>query len=321
MPPLPGAPRDTVTPQPEAATHGSKPARTPWSGMFGARMRILMYHGVGVADFPAAAFRRQLARLAARYEMLSIEQALQALASDRLPRRAQMLLTFDDGLRNNLQVAYPALVAMNLPAVFYVCPGLIESRAWLWNHEARARLHALAADQRERLAADVGAPSAQVEPWVDWMKWLPVARCGEVLAMLRERTSSFTPSDEQRRRYDLMDWNELATLDPRIVTIGSHTLTHPIMTGLESDQLAHEVQASRSWLEDRLKRPVRHFCYPNGANNPAVRRVVAAAYDSAVSTDKGYARAGDDPHGLRRIGATPKRANMLWRLHRRYPAA
>lgn len=312
MPTLPGAPPDPVTRQPKRTASGDKPGR---------RLRILMYHGVGVPDFPADAFRRQLARLAARYDLLNIDQALQSLASDRQPKRAQMLLTFDDGLRNNLQVAYPALVEMNIPAVFYVCPGLIESRGWLWNHEARARLHALAAGQRERLAADAGAPAVDVEAFVEWMKGLPAVRCQDVLANLRERTATFSPSDAQRRCYDLMTWDELGTLDPRIVTVGSHTLSHPIMTGLEADQLAQEVQVSRDWLETRLKRPVRHFCYPNGANNPAVRNAVAQNYDSAVSTDKGYARAGDDPHGLRRIGATPKRANMLWRLHRRYPAA
>jgi peptidoglycan/xylan/chitin deacetylase (PgdA/CDA1 family) len=282
------------------------------------RLRIMMFHGVGVPDYPAHAFAHQLRRLSRWYQIISIEQALQTLRAEQPPDRPQMLLTFDDGLRNNYRYAYPVLRDMGLRAVFYVCPALIEHGRWLWNHEARERLRSMTPAVRTALATSLQAPAAQPNPFVDWMKSLPTERCLQVLEQIREGTRTFQPSAEQRECFDLMDWSELRSIDPAVVTIGSHTLSHPILTGLTPQAVVHEVQDSRRWLEQQLGRPVAHFCYPNGSNNPEVRKAVAAVYETAVTTEYGQVRGGDDPHHLRRIAATPKNPNLLWRLHRRY---
>src|SRR5207248_3345103 len=64
-----------------------------------------------------------------------------SIGAARLPgRRRRAAMVFDDGLRSNVRVAYPILRALGIPATFFVCPGLIEERRWLWTHEARRRL-------------------------------------------------------------------------------------------------------------------------------------------------------------------------------------
>lgn len=283
------------------------------------RLRIMMYHGVGVPDYPEIAFVEQLRRLSKWYQIVDIKDALQTLRAERPPARPQLLLTFDDGLRNNYRVAYPVLRQLRLPAVFYVCPGLIEQRAWLWNHEARERLRSLAPSACAALAAELQAQGATPNAVVEWMKSLPTERCLASLERIRTATASFSPTQAQHDCFDLMTWEELSAIDPDVVTIGSHTLSHPILTGLVPEALEREVRDSRLWLERQLGRPVEHFCYPNGSNNPAVRHAVAATYASAVTTEYGQVMAGDDPHRLRRVAATPKNPNLIWRMHRRYP--
>lgn len=293
----------------------------PRLGRTGSRLRIMMFHGVGVPDYPARNFARQIEALSNRYQIVGIDRALQALHSDRRPARPLMVLTFDDGLRNNHRVAYPLLARLRLPAVFYVCPALIDAGCWLWNHEARERLLSMSPDARAQLARNLRAPAADADGIVEWMKRLPEEHCREVQQRIRIETRSFEPTAAQRERFDLMSWTELGDLDPEIVTVGSHTLNHPILTGLSPAQLRLEVRDSRRYLEERLARPVSHFCYPNGANDRAVQIEVAQTYDTAVTTHYGYVLRGDDRHLLRRIAASPKTANMAWRLHRRYPAA
>lgn len=292
-----------------------------WTEARRTRVRIMMFHGVGVPEYPAQAFARQIEQLAASYQIVGIDQALQTLASDRAPKRPQMLLTFDDGLRNNHKVAYPVLSRLGLPCTFFVCPALIEEGCWLWNHETRERLRWLPPGPLKDFVRSAGAPAEGVESIVGWMKALPMKKTRELLLCLREMTSAFEPSEQQRACFDLMSWDELLSIDPAIVTIGSHTLTHPILTGLSDTELDQELQGSRQWLEDRLQRRVEHFCYPNGSNNASVVTSVARWYSSAVTTEYGYAVAGDHHHQLRRIAATPKRLKMAWRLHKRYPAS
>jgi peptidoglycan/xylan/chitin deacetylase (PgdA/CDA1 family) len=117
-----------------------------------------------------------------------------------------------------------------------------------------------------------------------------------------------------------MSWDQLLGLDPRWVTVGSHTVSHPIMTSLPAAELEHELEHSRAWLEQRLQRPVEHFCYPNGSESPIVRQAAARHYVSAVTTQAGYMHADTDRHGIPRLDGDPRPVKMSWNLHRAYPS-
>ena len=83
--------------------------------------------------------------------------------------------------------------------------------------------------------------------------------------------------------------------------LGSHTLTHPDLTGLGDETLRREVGRSRSVLRARFDVPVDFFCYPAGRYDArvidAVRR---AGYLGATTTVEGLARP-DAPYELKRI--------------------
>ena len=86
--------------------------------------------------------------------------------------------------------------------------------------------------------------------------------------------------------------------------IGAHTLTHPRLTDLPPDRARTEIADSRRRLEDHFSVPVRHFCYPYGANDEAVRRLVQeAGYVSAPTVEFGTNRPGQPPLALHRIMA------------------
>jgi peptidoglycan/xylan/chitin deacetylase (PgdA/CDA1 family) len=84
--------------------------------------------------------------------------------------------------------------------------------------------------------------------------------------------------------------------------IGSHTLTHPYLTRLSPHRAQEEISASKKRLEDRFGVPIRHFCYPYGDWNPAVRDLVAAAgYETACTTEFGVNTKATPPFELKRI--------------------
>jgi len=69
--------------------------------------------------------------------------------------------------------------------------------------------------------------------------------------------------------------------------IGSHTLTHPVLTRTADGRAMLEIADSKKMLEDLLARRVDTFCYPRGAYQPKhVSMVVQAGYRYArtVST-------------------------------------
>ena len=259
--------------------------------------RILMYHGTPRGD--AAALGRQLGLVKLAFPVVPLDELLK-----KRSRRARVALTFDDGLRSNVEVAYPILRQLGLTATFFVCPGLIDRRAWLWNHEARERLRSLDPQALAEVAERIGAPRG-VEPIVEWMKTLNIAVRRRVEEEIRAATPHFKPSDEQRADFELAGWQELERLDPKTVTIGSHTMTHPILTSLNEDETEAETRDSRATLEQRLGREVSIFCYPNGDLNDAALQSARRHYGSAVTTEVGRLQGTIDPHRLPRYAATP----------------
>ena len=86
--------------------------------------------------------------------------------------------------------------------------------------------------------------------------------------------------------------------------IGSHTLTHPHLPTLGREQMRAEVFDSKRRLEDRFGVAVKHFCYPYGDNDEAVRDLVGeAGYDSAPTVRFGTNLPGGEPLALNRVMA------------------
>src|SRR3954468_19037793 len=138
-----------------------------FSGWIGQQIhcgRILMFHGIEPQQ--TEIFEQQLEYLAKNYEVVPLSHLLQRSGA----LRHEIALTFDDGLRNNFTLAYPILRKLSLPATFFVCPALIDSVSWLWNHEARARLNSMAKTEFAALAKRTGAAIDSVDSMVEWMK-------------------------------------------------------------------------------------------------------------------------------------------------------
>ncbi|MGO8928512.1 MAG: polysaccharide deacetylase family protein [Limisphaerales bacterium] len=107
---------------------------------------------------------------------------------------------------------------------------------------------------------------------------------------------------EGEARQPLMDDTQIKEWLAAGHEIGSHTLTHPFLTRLSLEKAREEISASKKKLEDRFGRPVRHFCYPYGDWNPAVRDLVlAAGYETACTTEFGVNTKATPPFELKRI--------------------
>jgi peptidoglycan/xylan/chitin deacetylase (PgdA/CDA1 family) len=152
--------------------------------------------------------------------------------------------------------------------------------------------HALPALEEHGLLATLFAVSARVGATNDWM----AAR-------------GFP-------RRALMSAPQLRLLADSGVAIGSHTRTHSRLPELPAREAEAEIAASRAELEDVLGQPVRHFAYPYGLFNAAVRELVLeAGYATACSTRSGFNRPGEDVFLLRRIDVFG--TDRLWQFRQK----
>ena len=276
----------------------------------------MMLHGVASGSLSPENFERNLSWLGRHFNVVSLSTLIKRQHEHVAPA-GEIAITFDDGLGNHAKIVYPILKKLQLPATFFVCPGLMERREWLWNHEARARLLTLSAEGVATLARSVGAPATGVESVIAWMKTLTLDNRRATEGAICRATPRFVATAHDRIRFDALTLEELDALDPNLITIGSHTMNHPILPELDDAALEYELTESRRFLEKRLGRAVDLFCYPNGTNDTRVKAAVAKTYRAAVTTELGFVRLSHaDLHGLPRIGMPESVTALAWRMWR-----
>ena len=273
-----------------------------------ARCRILSFHGVTAAH--VSAFDDQLRYLQQHFTICRLHDLF-----NRVPSNA-VALTFDDGLKNNVTTVYPLLQKYAIPATFYICPGLIGTGAWLWNHEARQRLSSMVQDDRVSTARLLGIAPSSPDAIVEYLKTLPLDdRCAAEVN-IRARSAEYVPEPYESEAFDLAGWADLARLDDRLVTIGCHSMSHPILTRLQDCALVREIVDSRRLLETNLGRPVLDFSYPNGAFDARIVSLVRQTYRTAVTMESAAVRPEQDRWLLPRIPSATTVSLLAWRMHR-----
>lgn len=103
-----------------------------------------------------------------------------------------------------------------------------------------------------------------------------------------------------------LSWQQLKTMaDDPLVTIASHTKTHPALTKLSDQKLTQEIVESKKILESKLERPVHYFTYPYGNYDSRVKQaVVKANYLAAIAFEaptEGFANQSEDLFSLARF--------------------
>lgn len=129
-------------------------------------------------------------------------------------------------------------------------------------------------------------------------------------------------AQELRVRKPLMDAGRVREWLAGGMHVGAHTVSHPHLPQLTSAQKRAEIVDSRARLEDRFGTPIDHFCFPYGDRDAECRDYIAEArFATAVTTERGRVRAGQDMLALPRIGNSGKRSPwvfasraVLWRL-------
>ena len=114
----------------------------------------------------------------------------------------------------------------------------------------------------------------------------------------KENVWDYKKGQAQRK---LIEWQDVMKLKGEGVTFGSHSKTHPFLSGLSKEDITDEIKNSKSFFEERLQLPVDFFCYPYGDYDRRVMDVVKdAGYKGALTTKRGLVRVNDNPFELRR---------------------
>jgi peptidoglycan/xylan/chitin deacetylase (PgdA/CDA1 family) len=280
------------------------------------RALILTYHRFCSAGnnydgkTTAQAFSEQLEYLKRNYRIVRLSDLVESLSQNNSLPRSLAAITIDDGYRDAYEIAFPLLRKYGVPATVYLVAEFVENRTWLWTDKMRfianhARAQELNTTIEGKLFSFALAGKRSRHSAAEHVNLVLKEADDEVkseminnLARLLGVALPNTPPEE----YAAISPRHALELDRNGVEIGSHTLTHPILTKISDERLHREIRDSRARLESLLKHPVNHFCYPNGDyDHRVLRETMNSGYQSAVTTMSGFCNSGDNLFELRRV--------------------
>lgn len=238
-------------------------------------------------------YERVLQMLRQHYRVLGLNE-LETFA-DGDTSRPLCLITFDDGWRDTFENAFPPLQGQDLLATLFVATGLVGQSGLFWV-ERLTRLWGGNASVRQSLIETMQPvmPSASISTLSDAIAALKLVSAAERENLIQSAESKCAdPTDADAVDW-FMSWVQ-AKAAAEVLDIGSHTVTHPLLTHEKDADVAREVSASKSELERRLEERVTAFAYPSGDHDERVRLAVQkAGYTFAFTTRAGVYRFGDD---------------------------
>jgi peptidoglycan/xylan/chitin deacetylase (PgdA/CDA1 family) len=111
-----------------------------------------------------------------------------------------------------------------------------------------------------------------------------------------------------------LSWEQIRQMrSSGLISFGSHTLTHPFLPNIDSDQLLkNEILGSKNELEKMLGTPVDTFCYPMGRFNPRVEAMVKdSGYKMGVVTNPGSKFSSQDIFAIKRLRISENSRNIF----------
>lgn len=297
-----------------------------WHGVL-----VLGYHRIG-APLPGAHDAALWSATADEFDrqLSFVERCAQVVSGDEVPaalearRGRHVVLTFDDGYRDNHEVAYPVLRAHGLPAVFFLATGFLDRPrvawwdeiAWMVRASPRRELEpgewlggpvALTGPGREAAIRALGSAYAGLDvantgPFMDWLG----------------RASGVGRADPAMAASTWMTWDMAREMRRGGMAFGAHTVEHPVLARCPAARQRVEIAGSVARIRDELGKAPTLLSYPIGARWAFDDTTRACAREAGIthafSFYGGLQRPGRlDPLDIPRVFVGPSRSPARFR--------
>ncbi|MDH3461346.1 MAG: polysaccharide deacetylase family protein [Burkholderiaceae bacterium] len=272
----------------------------------GARgtLTVLFFHRVFARVDPmmpgeptAKSFDTLLGWVQSQFNVLPLAEGVRRLANHSLPPAAAAI-TFDDGYRDNLDVAAPLLQRRGLPATFFIASGFLDGGI-MFNDVVIECMRRC--PMEEILLSNLDIASLSLRTWPERgraagivlraLKYLPFKQRADAVQRLPIHCRVELPNDL------MLTSEQVRAMAAQGFEIGAHTDHHPILARVSDDMARAEITRGRNRLEAIAERSVRLFAFPNGRwgldfDQRHCDMAKACGFDAAFSTEPSVCHAG-----------------------------
>jgi sugar transferase (PEP-CTERM/EpsH1 system associated) len=293
-------------------------------------LTILTYHRILPSHLKASVFNlpmivdkqvfeRQMATLASEYSPVSLAQAISGLRGEKaLPDRA-VLVTFDDGYRDNYLYAYPILKKYGIPATIFVATQHIDTGLpfwWDWFSEGFLKLARFGGKEdldqilekvSSAQATNIPVPSdgfnafrTFTDALVRRVRNLPLQPRQNVFGLLQEMLQRLDISLGEERI--ILSWEEIREMQANGIEIGSHSDSHIFMDESDPNIIMQNLKTSYERIREMTGRQPTAISYPGGRIAPGQEELVREiGFLAGAMVQPGPNRIGCDLYLLKRL--------------------
>jgi peptidoglycan/xylan/chitin deacetylase (PgdA/CDA1 family) len=246
-------------------------------------------------------FEKVLLVLKSKYQMVDLEYFESA---ENLRKRNRVChLTFDDGDRTFYKLAFPLLVKHRVPATIFVSPKIAVNRGNFWFQEIKG--------YDQNIMKKIISRELSISPGLienerinAILKCMPLSLINKIISLYQTETGALPKEPQNMTTGELLEVERSG-----LVTIGAHTLHHPILKNETNSDCQKEISGSVTGLQELLGHGIKYFAYPNGI--PGVdfgeRELEILKQNNirlALSTESRFVGWDEDPLALPRMGLT-----------------
>lgn len=284
---------------------------------------ILMYHGFtdgivceGSPHLNVKKFRSQIQYLKKYYNIISLDQLIEHCTNGAKLAPNSVVITIDDGYKSSYALAYPVLKQFNVPASFFITTDFIDKKEMLWTDRIEYAINMTKSNSfnlkidKDMLFLDFrdsDSKNVYCRKIIAKLKLIPQESMEEIIQSLERGLGQKLSLDNAIPEiYRPLEWDEaLKMIKSGIISIGSHTCTHIILTRCSPERKKKELFLSKQAIENKTGLSCRLFCYPNGGTGDFDYRtkesLKESGYSCGLTTVDGINDAHSDVFELKRL--------------------
>ena len=215
---------------------------------------------------------KMLVYLKKKYDLISLDQINERLKNKSKFKKKFIVITFDDGYKDNLTLAYPMFKKHNIPFTIYITNCYPNHTGKLWWYMLEDIL--LENDyveffyQEKLLGFDTKNKKQKNISFIKIRELIINATEKEQDLIFNYLEKKYNKTLKDYVKKESLTWEEIKKISKdSLVTIGCHTKNHLALNTLSEEEQIEEILTSKTEIEAKIDKVSNHFAYPFGTSN------------------------------------------------------
>lgn len=249
-------------------------------------LTILAYHRIydmgNEDDFPfdpelisatTNDFKAQMSYVKKHYNPITFNNLINHINhGKKLPKRP-IIISFDDGHEDNYTNAFPILKNLEIPATIFISTEYIDSDRIFWFDWIA---HLIYKTNSKNISLNNGSFISTINEGIDARRSLTAELLNYLMTLPNTiRKDCLVEIDQQldveisisdNKKSSALSWSQVVEMSNNNIEFGSHTVSHPILSKLDDNELEFELKNSKEEIQNYIHKQVDIIAYPVGGS-------------------------------------------------------